>query len=311
MLTWKQFTEYAAEFRLKEEYVAQTKPFFEKVDPDFFDRMYSAEKIESEEIKKAFPGDEYRRFMLIMAVAGWPEMEAHYKKMNFTSEMLDNIRPDLGLWVDKFVSECGIAGLDPRIYSWVRALRRGSILQFGRLQCNYDHAFYGKVALFKDEKGECYFEPSEEHNDKALFSVGDPCINLHIPAAGPLKRELCIDSLRKMVKFFAQYRPDFDYKAVVCYSWILDPTFTQIMKSTNLADFQKLGHLYRLEGVDETQEVIWRVFDLPLGSSVDDLDRRPWDTGMRKAVGEYLKQGGRFWEYGTVILKEELPALLG
>ena len=57
MLTWKQFTEYAAEFRLKEEYIAQTKPFFEKVDPDFFDRMYSAEKIESEEIKKAFPGD--------------------------------------------------------------------------------------------------------------------------------------------------------------------------------------------------------------------------------------------------------------
>lgn len=311
MLTWNQFEEYAAEFRLKEEYVAQTKPFFEALDPAFFDRMFNAEKVDAEAIKSAFPGEEYRRFMLIMAVAGWPLMAEHYKKMNFTQEMLDDIRPDLDLWVDKFVAENGIAGLDTRIYGWVLALRRGSILQFGRLQCNYDHAFYGKVALFKNEQGEFYFEPCETPNDKALFSCGDPCINLHIPAAGPLKRELCIDSLRKIVKFFAKYRPDFDYKAIVCYSWILDPTFTKIMKSTNLADFQKLGHLYRMEGVDETQEVIWRVFDLPFGSGVDALDSRPWNTGMRKAVGEYLKQGGTFCEYGTVILKEELPALLG
>ena len=30
MLSWKQFTEYAAEFRLKPEYVAENKPFFDK-----------------------------------------------------------------------------------------------------------------------------------------------------------------------------------------------------------------------------------------------------------------------------------------
>ena len=310
MLSWKQFTEYAAEFRLKPEYVAENKPFFDALDPEFFDRIFNGEKPDAEAIKKAFPGEEYRRFMFVMAVAGWPLLEAHYKKMNFPQQMLDDIRPDLGLWLDKFVAESGIAGLDMRIYGWVQAVRRGSIIQFGRLQCNYDHAFYGKVACFRNKDGSVRLEPCEEHNEKAIFSKGDPCINLHIPAAGPLKRELCIDSLRKMVKFFAGYRPDFDYKAIVCYSWILDPTFTKIMKSTNLADFQSLGHLYRMEGVDETQEVIWRVFDLP-GATAADLDKRPWNTGMRKAVGEYLQQGGRFWEYGTVILKDEIPALLG
>lgn len=310
MLSWKQFTDYAAVLQLKPEYVEQNKAFFEKVDPAFFDKQFYAEKHDPAEIKAAFPGEEYRRFMLIMAVAGWPMMVEHYRKMNFTEQMLNDIRPDLGLWLDKFMADCGIAGLDMRIYGWTLALRRGSVLQFGRLQCNYDHNFYGKVALFRNPDGSLRFEPCEEHNDKALFSYGDPAINLHIPSAGPLKRELCIDALRKMVKFFAEYRKDFNYKAVVCYSWILDPVFTRIMKSTNLADFQKLGHLYRFEGVDETNEVVWRVFDIPNGTPAD-IDRRPHNTGMRRAVAEYLKQGGKFSEYGTVILREELPALLG
>ena len=310
MLSWKQFTDYAAELQLKTEYVEQNREFFEKIDPAFFDRIFNADKFDPQEIKTAFPGEEYRRFMLIMAVAGWPQMVEHYKKMNFTQEMLEDIKPDLGLWVDKFMADCGIAGLDMRIYGWTKALRSGSILQFGRLQCNYDHQFYGKVACFRNEDGSIRLEPCAEHNDKAIFSNGDPCINIHIPAAGPLKRELCIDSFRKMVKFFAEYRKDFDYKAIVCYSWILDPVFTQIMKSTNLADFQSLGHLYRMDGVDETNEVVWRVFDIPNGTPAD-IDQRPHNTGMRKAVAEYLRNGGRFCEYGTVILKEELPALLG
>lgn len=309
MLSWKEFTDYAAQLQLKEEYVAQNKAFFEKIDPAFFDRIFQADTFDPEEIRKAFPGEEYRRFMLIMAVAGWPRMVAHYKKMNFTPQMLEDIKPDLGLWLDKFMADCGIAGLDMRIYGWTKALRNGSILQFGRLQCNYDHAFYGKVACFRDADGAVRLEPCEEHNDKALFSFGDPSINLHIPAAGPLKRELCIDSLRKIVKFFAEYRPDFDYKAVVCYSWILDPVFTKIMKSTNLADFQRLGHIFRMEGVDETNEIVWRVFDIPNGTPAD-IDKRPHNTGMRKAVAGYLKEGGRFCEHGMVILRDELENLL-
>ena len=238
MLTWKEFTEYAAELQLKSDYVTQNKAFFEALDPAFFDRVFNAEKMDQEEIKKAFPGEEYRRLLFIMAVASWPRMVSLYKEKNFTQQMLDDIRPDLGLWLDKFTDECGFAGLDFRIYSWVQALRSASILQFGRLQCNYDHAFCCKFACFKNEDGTLRIEPSEKHNSQAVFSFGDPAINLHIPAAGPLKRELCIDSLRRIVKFFEEYRPDFAYKAIVCYSWILDPTFTRIMKNTNLADFQ-------------------------------------------------------------------------
>ena len=70
MLSWKQFTDYAAELQLKPEYVEQNREFFEQVDPAFFDRIFNAEQFDPQEIKTAFPGEDYRRFMLIMAVAG-------------------------------------------------------------------------------------------------------------------------------------------------------------------------------------------------------------------------------------------------
>ena len=49
MLSWKQFTDYAAEFQIKTEYVAQTKNFFDAIDPDFFDRIFQAEKLDPED----------------------------------------------------------------------------------------------------------------------------------------------------------------------------------------------------------------------------------------------------------------------
>ena len=312
MLSWKEFVDYASELRLKPEYVAQTKPFFDALDPALYDRLSADPLAKLEEIKAAFPGEEYRRFLLIAAVASWPEMVRLYKERHFSSQQLDDIRPDLGLWLDKSMADTdgAVAGLDGRMFSWTCALREGRILQFGRLQCNYRHEFVGKVACFENPDGSIRMEECAEHRDDAVFSYGDSCICLHIPASGPLKRALCIDSLRKMTAFFDTTQQDFEYKAVICYSWILDPVFPKIMKSTNLADFQKLGHLYRLEGYDETNEVVWRVFDIPGGTPAD-VGKKPWNTGMRRAVGEYLRNGGRFNEYGLIILRRELPALLG
>ena len=308
MLSWEQFTNYAAELRIKPEYVAQTKEFFEHLDPAVFDRIAGAERIDQEELRQFFPDNGYMRLLFILSVASLPEMQRVYREKGFSAQMMDDIRPDLDIWLDKFAADYGFPGLDMRIYGWTRSVRTGSIIQFGRLQCNYDHNFYGKVAFFRNADGSLRMEESETHNDEALFSFGDPAINLHIPAAGPLKRELCIDSLRRMTAFFEEKRPDFKFKAIVCYSWILDPAFTQIMANTNLAGFQSLGHIFRMEGVDQTNEVVWRVFNIPGGTPAD-RDRFPLDTGMRKAVAGYLEKGGTFCEHGIVILRDELPGL--
>lgn len=310
MISWDEFAGYAAELRLKPEHVEQTRPFFAALDPAFYDRL-SADPIAGlDEIRAAFPGEEYRRFLLIAAVASWPDMVRLYRERRYTARQLDDIRPDLGLWLEKSAIETGVAGLNARMFGWTRAVRRGDVLQFGRLQCNFRHEFVGHAAYFEKPDGSIRAGMSAEHRDDAVFSFGDPAICLHIPASGPLKREFCIDALRRMTAFFDETQPDFKYRAVVCYSWILDPVFPALMPGSNLAGFQRLGRLFRVENRDQTNEVVWRVFDISGGTPAD-IAHCPRDTGMRRAVGAYLERGGRFAEYGFVILRRELPALLG
>ena len=55
-----------------------------------------------------------------------------------------------------------------------------------------------------------------------VLSPGDPIINLHIPADGPLLPEQCADAVQQMWDFFHQ-QTDFKVKAVCCESWLLDP----------------------------------------------------------------------------------------
>lgn len=308
MITWNQFVEYAEAQCIKNEYIEQTKSFFECLDPAVFDRFYHAERVDKAEIMRLFPGNEFRRFLMVLAVASWPEMLELYRKENYSAQQLEDIKCDLALWLEKFSSDnVGITGIDFRIMEWIRSVRTGEVLQFGRLQCNNKHAFCGNVACFEGPEGTVVLKPQKEHCADALLSNGDPAICLHIPASGPLKRELCIDSLRKMTAFFNERK--LEYKAVVCYSWILDPVFTKIMQSTNLADFQKLGHLFRLDGCDQTDEIVWRVFNIWHGTPAD-IGDGPWNSGMQRSVAAYLKTGGRFCEYGMVILKKELDDLL-
>lgn len=308
MINWTQFVEYAEEQKIKKEHIEEIKPFFESLSPEVFDRFYSAGKLDRNAVCAEFPEHTFRRLLFVMAVASWPEMLELYRKNGYTEQQLDDIRCDLALWLEKFASDnIGITGIDFRIYGWTSEVRSGGILQFGRLQCNSSHAFCGNVACFREPDGSIRMEPHKGHCDDAVFSDGDPAICLHIPASGPLKRELCIDSLKQMKEFFDRRAPE--YKAVVCYSWILDPVFTQIMQSTNLADFQKLGRLFRLEGMDQTNEIVWRVFNI-YGGTPEDVGEGPWSSGMQKSVAAYLKEGGRFCEYGMIILKDELEELL-
>ncbi len=310
MLSWKEFEEYAAELNINKNYVEQNRDFFEHLEPAVFDRFFAAKgNFDEAELRKIFPGNEYMRMLFILSVASFAEMRQVYCERNYPSQMMDDIRNDLNIWLDKFTEDYGIAGINMRIFRWTRAVRTGNLLQFGRLQCNYDHKFEEKVACFCNQDGSLRFDKCENHNDNAIFSYGDPAVNIHIPASGALNMGQCLDSLRRMVEFFTVFRKDFDYRAIVCYSWILDPVFSEIMPDGNLAEFQKLGHLFRMDDADQTGEVIWRIFNIPDGTTAD-ADRFPMKTRMQRAAAEYLKNGGTFCEYCMIILKEELSSLL-
>lgn len=237
-------------------------------------------------------------------------MAAIYKKNNWPSKMFEEISHDLTLWVNIMKRDLGCLGLNPRLFDWVKGCVDGSIKQFGRLQANDVHNFTCKESFYQDKEGNFFRYPiDEEVKDKEkVLSFKDNTINLHIPAKGPLNYIDCIKSIKEMVEFVEKYNPNYDYKAIVCYSWILDKQFENILKEdSNILKFQKLGHVFPLPHIFQTNEVVWRVF----GKCNNDKNYAslPRNNSMQKAVAKFLEEGGEFKEGLLIILKEELPAL--
>ena len=135
-----------------------------------------------------------------------------------------------------------------------------------------------------------------------VLSPGDPIINLHIPADGPLLPELCTDSVRRMWDFFHQ-QTDFKVKAVCCESWLLDPQFPKILPpESNMLKFQMAGYLMPEYG---ESDCFGRVFGLK--SRTEGIQSVPWNTSMRKAFGKFSTEGGHFRNGRIVLLPEDFP----
>ena len=308
MLSWQEFTEYAQELKIASEYIEQNRDFFGKIDSDYFDRLMSSNELPERELENLYPSEEYRRLIFILLVAKYPEMKKIYQERGYSMVHFEEIKQDISLWLSKSMADTKgkIAGIDFRLYEWENMIFAGETLQFGRLQCNRRHKFESKVGCFVGDNGEIEIRKVDRNCKDALFSFGDEAINIHIPASGKLLREDCLKSLKMMKEFFESQ--GVDYKAVVCYSWILDPVFAEITPKSNLIEFQKLGHLYRMDDHDQTDEVAWRVFDLPT-ANIAEIEKITCKTSMQKAVADYFKRGGKFCEYGMIILRSELETL--
>ena len=118
--------------------------------------------------------------------------------------------------------------------------------------------------------------------------------------------------MRAMAAFSREYQKDYDFKAFVYYSWLLDPVFQKLLPETsNILALQRMGHLFMMpDGPDETLEVIWRLWghkEMQAGpAAAMSFERR---TSMQKNVSEYLANGGKFMEAVMVIFPDELEKL--
>lgn len=134
-----------------------------------------------------------------------------------------------------------------------------------------------------------------------VLSQGDPVINIHIPECGPLNPETCHDSMRRACKFFAEYLPDYRWKAFFCDSWLLDPQLQKILpKESNILAFQRDSYLLPFPGEADT---IFRCFGVK--AARDGIATVPLRTSLQHALVKFLKDGGRFHYGAFVILRED------
>ena len=282
---------------------------FRSLDPAFFSLCADAMTTGNfpfSEVEAKLPEGEREKFYLLCAVANYQSLVEHYEKNGYPQEMLRDVQGDLKLWMDVAMRDFGFFGLSCRIFHWAVSCFTGDVKQIGRLQFNDIHDFYLKLSLYRQPDNTLKALPAfqKDNPPDPDLTWHDKTISLHIPASGPLKVEDCRDSIRRMYEFSAKFHPDYQIKAAVCYSWLLDPVFQKLLpESSNIVQFQKLGYLLPYPESDQTQEVIWRIWGVPgLKMPVEQL---PAKTGIEKGVKSHLLAGGKFIEGVLVIFPGE------
>ena len=308
---WEVLCRNADFFHLEKEKFFQLHDFYLRMDQNFF--KTGAEKVfhdfPMQEAKKKLSESDLRKFLLLCLIANRDFLIEYYSREGLPEMMLQEISRDLRTWLDTLAKDFEGYGLTPRIFDWERSCLNGDVKSFGRLQANDIHFFQLDLSIYLTGKKLTAYPAFSPSNPPCPdLTRGDKTIAVHIPATGAMDETDCIRSIQQMWDFSRKFHPDYDCKAIVCYSWLLDPVFRQILKaSSNIVKFQQLGHTLVIPGQDQTAEVKWRIW----GAKYRDTSPKklPARTSLERGVAEYLSGGGQFTEGLLVIFLDELPAL--
>lgn len=302
---WQKLCRNAEILKLDMDLFGALKDFFNTLDMDFF--AGCSEKTLSdfphEEAGRVVGKENMPRLYLLCIVDNYDSALELHQKNNWPMDVFN----DLKCWECVAVRDFGFWGLSARIFSWQQDCFKGVVKQFGRLQCNDISLFAPKLSLYRQKDGSILSRSAFEKGNPPHpdLTYGDKVINLHIPASGPLKMDECRASIRAMCRFCEEFYPDWDFKAVVCSSWLLDPQFREFLpESANIIRFQKLGHSLTIPGWDATRETIWRIWGAP-GLDMP-FEKLPARTTLEKGSADFLRQGRRFQEGLLVIFRDEL-----
>lgn len=121
-----------------------------------------------------------------------------------------------------------------------------------------------------------------------VLSPGDPVISIHIPATGSLSPAKVDDSLQKATNFFRKYYPDYEYKAFVCYSWLMDPQLVDLLgEDANISKFN--ARFQKVTAKSNGNHVFKFVFLKPdMNFALEDL---PENTHLEKALKKHYLDG--------------------
>ena len=265
--------------------------------------------LEDKEILETFPDAAEADLFRMLVIMGMVDRAFEiYKEKNIPEEILLENLLDAPIWLEYHMDNYSYPGFQWRILLWCRMLWEGKILKFGRLQMETDLTYKEEVSLYRTEEGRILNAKAEDagKNWECLVTKGDSIVGLHIPASGPLKKELCIDSFRRMKRYLAEYRPDIPCKAVYCHSWLLDPQLQNILPGTsNILSFQSLGHIWGCGTFHS--ETIGRVFG-EKGKS-EGINAVPHKSDMQKRLAAFAANGGKFDDGMMLIVRDEFDAL--
>lgn len=126
-----------------------------------------------------------------------------------------------------------------------------------------------------------------------VISPGDPVISIHIPANCNFSSEVLDKTFTEIKEFMNKYFPDYNYKAIYCHSWLLDPQLEHLLSSeTNIVKFGK--RFQRMTRKSAGTDVFYFVFLKPFGeTNLSDCEPK---TKLEKALVKHFEEGKTIYE---------------
>lgn len=138
---------------------------------------------------------------------------------------------------------------------------------------------------------------------KLVLQTADPVVHVHIPAAGSFAPEVIDETLRQAKEFLKAYYPDYEYKAICCHSWLMDPQLEQFVgKDANIVRF---GNRFRRIPVKSAGQAVFYFVYLAPSGTVPEVDSLPENTRLERAIKAHYQSGKVVYEMFGYFFPEE------
>lgn len=155
-----------------------------------------------------------------------------YTQLGTPSDIINTTFRDVTLRASLYHQTNASVGLSEDDAIWFRHIMNKKLFQIGPLQ------FQPFEMIYLDEEtiGEAYM--SFPGSIKTALPPGTPVINCHIPRGTNLSPACVSASLRQAQSLFQCLYPNTDFKAFLCYCWLLFPDMCAILDtSSNIRKF--------------------------------------------------------------------------
>ncbi|MEA4888989.1 MAG: hypothetical protein VB070_05960 [Clostridiaceae bacterium] len=167
----------------------------------------------------------------------------------------------------------------------------------------YDAAFTESDAFYAgfpcDGMGFCSGKPACYPKSEWVTALmpGDPVLSIHIPRGAKLGGNAGDDSYAEALEVLGCCFPEFQPKAMICCSWLMDKRIDAICGGApNIVNFQKPYHTFPL--LSAGKEIFSFVFIKPF-ERFEDL---PEDTRLMRALKKRCLDGGCIHAFGGLFL---------
>ena len=179
---------------------------------------------------------------------------AEYKAIGVTDKIILDTFRDVSLRANLYYKQHGKIGISKDDVIWFRHIMNVQIFKIGALQ----YQPFNMIYLDEETIGEPYMVFTQEQ--KRALPDGSPVINCHIQHGANICADLVDKSIDQAKAFFKDCFPSIEYKAFLCYSWLLYPPIVNMLpNNSNIKQFAE--HFSIIGMCNDSEQARENLFD--------------------------------------------------